>query len=139
MSSLILRTATRFLAPLMLLFSVHLLLRGHNAPGGGFAGGLTAASAFALYALAYDVPSTLRLLRVRPIALAGFGLLAACLAGTLPLLHELPFLTGLWTQIPLPESPAIKLGTPLLFDVGVYLVVIAVTLTILLSLAEEAP
>ena len=55
MTSLILRTATRFMLPLLLLFSVFLLTRGHNQPGGGFSGGLVAAAAYTLYALAFGV------------------------------------------------------------------------------------
>ena len=60
MNSLILNTATRFLVALMLVFSIYLLWRGHNEPGGGFVGGLIAAIGFALYAIAYGpaaVPS----------------------------------------------------------------------------------
>lgn len=57
MDSIILRTAARYLMPLFLLFSVIILLRGHNAPGGGFIGGLLAAGAFVFYAIAYDVTS----------------------------------------------------------------------------------
>lgn len=139
MTSLILRTATRYLAPIMLLFSVYLLLRGHNAPGGGFSGGLTAASAFTLYALAYDVPTTLKLIRVHPIVLAGVGLLMSCISGMIPMLWEKPFLTGFWLKIPLTKLSVLEMGTPLVFDTGVYLVVIGVTLVIILSLAEEAP
>jgi L-alanine-DL-glutamate epimerase-like enolase superfamily enzyme len=55
MNSLILRTAARYLLPLLILFSIFLLFRGHNEPGGGFVAGLVAAAAFALYALAADV------------------------------------------------------------------------------------
>ena len=60
MKPLILPTAARFLLPLLLLFSAFLLLRGHNAPGGGFAAGLVAAAAFALYAIATDVRAARR-------------------------------------------------------------------------------
>ena len=63
MNSLILRASSRFILPAALIFSVYVLLRGHNNPGGGFAGGLVAAAAFALNALAYDAPSAQRSLQ----------------------------------------------------------------------------
>jgi multicomponent Na+:H+ antiporter subunit B len=137
MISIILRTATKFLITLLLLFSVFLLLRGHNEPGGGFVGGLVAASAYTLHALAYDVASTRSALRFEPRMFIGIGLVTAALSGLLPLLFGRPFLTGLWADIELPGGGVLDLGTPLLFDVGVYLGVVGVVLTIILSLAEE--
>lgn len=134
MKSLILQTATRFLVPLLLLFSFFLLLRGHNAPGGGFVGGLVAAAAIALYAIAEGVAAARQLLRVDPRSLIAAGLCVATASGILPLLGGGIFLTGLWV-VASGNRPA--LGTPLLFDVGVYLVVLGVTVTIILSLAEE--
>ncbi len=72
-----------------------------------------------------------------PRALLGGGLLVALAAGLLPVLGGSPFLTGLWGYLSLPGIGRVDVGTPLLFDVGVYLVVIGMTLTIVLSLAEE--
>jgi multicomponent Na+:H+ antiporter subunit B len=139
MNSLILRTATRFMFPLLLLFSLFLLVRGHNEPGGGFAGGLVAASAFSLYALAFDVPTARQALGVDPRGLLGAGLLTAASSGWLGLLRGQPLLThqGLWSTVHLPGLGDVHLGTPLLFDLGVYLVVVGMTLTIILPLAEE--
>jgi multicomponent Na+:H+ antiporter subunit B len=77
MPSLILSTATRYMLPLLLLFSVFLLLRGHNDPGGGFVGGLVAAAAFSFYAFAYQVSEARRALRVEPRVLIGAGLVVA--------------------------------------------------------------
>jgi multicomponent Na+:H+ antiporter subunit B len=135
MKSLILSTATRYLLPLLLLFSIFLLLRGHNEPGGGFVGGLVAAAAFALYAIAYDVPQARRALGIDPRTLMAVGLLAAAGSGGLSLVAGKPFMTGLWSA---QEVPVLgKVGTPLLFDSGVYLVVIGVVLMIIFTLAEE--
>ncbi len=138
MKSLILTTATRYLLPLLLLFSIFVLLRGHDEPGGGFIGGLVAAVAFTLYAIATNVAETQQLIKVQPQLLMGMGLLTAVAGGLLaPILTGQPFMTGLWTAR---EFPAIgKLGTPLLFDIGVYLTVIGVTLLIIFSLAEDEP
>jgi multicomponent Na+:H+ antiporter subunit B len=135
MKSLILSTATRYLLPLLLLFSIFLLLRGHNEPGGGFVGGLVAAAAFALYAIAYDVPQARRALGIDPRTLMAVGLLAAAGSGGLSLVAGKPFMTGLWSA---QEVPVLgKVGTPLVFDSGVYLVVIGVVLMIIFTLAEE--
>jgi len=121
--------------PLLLLFSIFLLYRGHNEPGGGFVGGLVAAGAFALYAMAYDVPGAKRLLRIEPRSLIGVGLLFAVGSGIIGIVMGAPFLTGKWTTEDLPLLG--KVGTPLLFDIGVYLVVIGVVLTIIFSLMES--
>jgi multicomponent Na+:H+ antiporter subunit B len=136
MNSIILRTATRFLMTLLILFSIFLLLRGHNEPGGGFVGGLVAAAAYILHALAFDVPATLAGLRVAPRMLIGMGLLLAVGSGLLPLLLGRPFLTAIWWDVPL-GAGVLELGTPLIFDTGVYVAVLGVALTIMLALAEE--
>jgi multicomponent Na+:H+ antiporter subunit B len=133
--SLILSTATRYLLPLLILFSIFLLLRGHNEPGGGFVGGLVAAAAFALYAIAFNVQAARGILRVDPRVLIGVGVLTAASSGTLSLLAGKPFLTALWLKQPLPVLG--KVGTPLLFDLGVYLLVLGVTLMIIFVLVEE--
>ena len=134
-SSPILRSGARFLVLLMLVFSVFLLVRGHNQPGGGFVGGLVAATAFALVLLAEGVDEARRLLRREPVVFIGAGLLVALASGLPPLFDHLPFMTGQWVKTPLPVIG--KLGSPVVFDVGVYLVVLGITLTILFALAEE--
>lgn len=138
MDSLILRTATQLLLPLLLLFSVFLFVRGHNEPGGGFVGGLMAAGAMALYAIAYDVAAARRVLRVSPQSLVATGLLLALGSGLWAVAASEPFLTGMWATVAIFELGDLHIGTPLLFDLGVYLVVIGVTLTVILSLLEES-
>ena len=81
MKSLILSAATRLLVALMLLFSVYMLLRGHNDPGGGFIGGLIAGIGFALYAMAHGTEAARRALRLDPGVSAMLGLRIALLAG----------------------------------------------------------
>jgi len=135
MTSVILSTAIRLLLPLLLLFSVFMLLRGHNEPGGGFVGGLIAAAAIALYALAEGAGQARRLLKVDPRSLIAFGLALALLSSILPLLFGKPLLTGLWFSVPVPVLGHV--GTPLLFDLGVYLLVAGMALLIVLSLMEE--
>lgn len=135
MSSVILSTAVRYLLPLLLLFSVFTTLRGHNEPGGGFVGGLVAAAAFALYALAFGVAQARRVLGVDPRDLIGIGLLIAVASGLAALFTGQPFLTALWGAGTLPLLG--KPGTPVFFDIGVYLTVIGVALTMIFTLAEE--
>ncbi|HEX5934563.1 MAG TPA: MnhB domain-containing protein, partial [Pseudorhizobium sp.] len=81
MNTIILRTVAPPITALMLVFSVFVLLRGHNEPGGGFIGGLIAASALAIYGIAHGVPAVRRAIRFHPMAIAGFGLLLATLSG----------------------------------------------------------
>jgi multicomponent Na+:H+ antiporter subunit B len=137
MSSLIFTAVARALSPLLLFFSVFLLLTGHHDPGGGFTGGLVAASAFVLYAIATDPGSARRALHVQLPTLTGSGLLLAVGSGVLPMFGGEPFLTSVWMTIGLGELGELELGSPLLFDLGVYLVVMGVTLAFVLSLAEE--
>lgn len=134
MDSLILRTATRYLLPLLLLFSVFALLRGHNEPGGGFVGGLVAATAFALYAISSGVASARNLLQISPRSLIGLGLLLSASSGLVGLVSGDAFMTAQWDTNEIPVVG--KLGTPFLFDIGVYLVVIGITLTIFFALVE---
>ena len=137
MTSSILQTATRFLMPLLLLFAVFLLLRGHNEPGGGFVGGLVVASAFVLYSIAYGVAASRRALLVEPSTLLGAGLLVAAGSGVPALLSGRPFMTAAWTTVG--SGPqAIALGTPLVFDLGVFLAVIGVVLTIVFTLGDAS-
>jgi multicomponent Na+:H+ antiporter subunit A len=131
LTSTIFRAAARLLMPLLLLFSVFLLLRGHNEPGGGFVGGLVASAAFALYAIAFGVQRARQALLVRPLTLLGTGLLIALGSGVPAAFRGRPFLTAQWTLEP------VALGTPILFDIGVFLVVTGVVLMMIFSLAEE--
>lgn len=135
MPSLILSTAARYLLPLLLLFSVFLLLRGHDEPGGGFVGGLVGAAAFVLVGIAAGVDQARRLLRVDPRAALAAGLLLAVASGLPGVALGRPFLTGWW--VTLPVAGGAKLGTPLLFDLAVYLVVLGAALTIVFALMEE--
>jgi multicomponent Na+:H+ antiporter subunit B len=133
--SLILSTATRYLLPLLLLFSVFLLLRGHYEPGGGFVGGLVAAAAFALHAIAFGMPRTREVLRIDPRILIGVGLLVAALSGLFAWLFGNPYFSAVWLKQPWPILG--KVGTPLIFDFGVYFVVFGVVMKIIFVLAEE--
>lgn len=133
--SVILRSLARLMLPVLLLLSVFMLLRGHNLPGGGFIGGLVAACAVILQMVAFGPTFARRVLPVNYLALAAVGVLLAAFWGLPALLGGQPFLTALWLPEPIPGVG--KIGTPVLFDVGVFLTVIGVTTQIALLLSEE--
>lgn len=135
MFSVILSTASRYLLPLLLIFSFFLLLRGHNEPGGGFVGGLVAAAAYALYFIANGVDEAEKLLKAEPIRLISVGLLLAIISTIPSIIIGQNFMTGVWLDTNFPVIG--KIGTPLVFDVGVYLLVLGIALKIIFSLAEE--
>ncbi|MGC2856895.1 MnhB domain-containing protein [Novispirillum sp. DQ9] len=132
MDSLILRVATRLLAALMIMFSVFVLMRGHNEPGGGFIGGLLAATGIALSSLADGPEMVRRVLRIEPRLIAMIGVLVAVASGLISALTGDVFLTGVWGYV-----LGIPLGTPMMFDTGVYLVVVGGVMAMLLALEEE--
>ena len=137
MTSSILQTGARALMPLLLLFAVFLLLRGHNQPGGGFVGGLVVALSFVLYSLAFGVDASRRALLVSPSTLLGVGPLVALTSGLPGVLMGQPFLTAQWAELSV-GGTVVAVGTPLVFDVGVFLAVIGVVLTIVFTLAEAS-
>lgn len=147
MNSFILSQAAKLLFPALLILSVIELYRGHNLPGGGFIGGLLAAGAFILLGLGSTMDEAVRKLRVRPGTLLIVGLGIAAISGLLGIFAGKGFMVGLWLpEFHLPLLGAVHLGTPLLFDVGVYFAVIGFSLETVFSLAvladpeeEDAP
>jgi multicomponent Na+:H+ antiporter subunit B len=135
MNALILTATARLLMPLLLLFSVFILLRGHNEPGGGFSGGLIAAAAYSLLAYASGVAEARAALRIDPRSLLGIGLLVALGSGLVGVLLGGAPLEGVWVTLPVAGS--VYVGTPLVFDIGVYLVVIGTALTMVFELKGE--
>jgi multicomponent Na+:H+ antiporter subunit B len=135
MRHLTFRTATTFLLPLLLLFSIFIVLRGHYLPGGGFVGGIIAAIAFVLHAFAFGLKETRKLLRVTPMALMPVGLALAVFSAILPIFQGLPVMTGLWINEPIPVIGLV--GSALLFDIGVYIAVLGVALTIIFTISES--
>ncbi len=130
--SIILRTGGQILLPIAGLFSIYILLRGHNDPGGGFIGGLIAAAGLVTYALPRGREALYRMLRARPSTIAAIGLLLAVLGGLPGLLAGGAFMTHQWV------APAgIAVGTTLIFDTGVYLVVIGAVLLFLSMYLED--
>ena len=138
MNSVILNAATRLLVSLLVLFSIYMLLRGHNLPGGGFIGGLTGATGFVLYAIAHGTEATRAALRVEPQNIAMVGLGVALAAGVSAAIFGDAFFTGQWLFLGATEDDkGLPLSSVLVFDIGVYLVVFGSILTLVLALEEE--
>ncbi|WP_066961049.1 Na+/H+ antiporter subunit B [Microbulbifer sp. Q7] len=138
MNSVILQGATRLLVALILLFSVYMLLRGHNFPGGGFIAGLIAAAAFILYALAWSLREARAALRVPPVRLATLGAMLSIASAVPGALQGQPPFTGLWLFVGGGDGEkGIPLSTVLLFDVGIYLAVLGSVLALFFTLEED--
>jgi multicomponent Na+:H+ antiporter subunit B len=128
-STLIFRTMAPVIAVAMGLFSIVMLLRGHNDPGGGFVGGLIAASGAAVYGMSHGVGAVRRVLRVNPLIFAGLGVLIAGGSGLISLVFGTTYLTGHWL-------PGYVFGVPGLFDIGVYFVVFGTLAAVALALED---
>ena len=135
MNSIILTAAARLIAPIIFVVSLILLYQGHSLPGGGFIGGLIAATAillkdFANSRAAKKLPEMVKVgpddeSKPMPVVLMIIGLGVAGCSALLPVFFGDPFFMGYWLPtFSLPGLGAIHLGTPLIFDVGVYLTVI---------------
>ncbi len=137
MNSIILRSASRYLLTPLVLLSLFVLYRGHNFPGGGFIGGLLASAAVALSILANGVAVARRQLKIDPVTILGIGLAVAMTSALIPLLTGEIFFTGLWLPaFELPLLGKVHLGTPLVFDIGVYFTVIGFSLAVIFELED---
>ncbi|NBC11162.1 MAG: Na(+)/H(+) antiporter subunit B [Planctomycetes bacterium] len=136
MTTLILRTAMKVIAPLSLLFAAYMTLKGHNEPGGGFIGGLIAATTLVLYRMS-DGPGALhRLIPIHPRHLLVLGLMMAMGTGLVPMLFGEPFLRSYTAYVNLGFA-SVHLASVMIFDVGVLLVVVGVSVGMIVRLSEE--
>lgn len=123
------------LTPVLMLFSIFLTLRGHNAPGGGFAGGLVMGSAVVLRYLAAG-PRGVRSLRVDPIVLIGTGLLIGVVVGLTSLVADGSFLESAIWKFDVVVFGKIKIVSSSLFDIGVHVLVVGAVMAVIVALAE---
>jgi multicomponent Na+:H+ antiporter subunit B len=137
MNTIIFRTLAPLIVAIMLVFSVYVCLRGHNEPGGGFIGGLIAASAIAILGTAIGPDAARRALRIDPMGIAGFGVFMAAMSGLLSLFTGSPFMTSIWLYLELGET-TVPLSTPMMFDIGVFLVVFGTIAAIALGLEGDS-
>ncbi|CAN2254935.1 MULTISPECIES: Na(+)/H(+) antiporter subunit B [Bacillus] len=136
-NDLILQTVTKLVSFIILLFSFYLFFSGHNAPGGGFVGGLITSASIVLLLLAYDLKTVRAILPVNFIYVAGAGLLLAVLTGAGSFVFGAPFLSHTFGHFHLPIFGDTELATATIFDLGVYLVVVGITMTIIQTIGEE--
>lgn len=138
MNSPILQGTTRILAPLILLFSIYMLLRGHNEPGGGFIAGLIAAAAFVLFAMAWGAGAARASIRIAPARLAAVGALLAGASGVAGSVLGLSPFSGLWLFVGGGAGDkGLPLSTVLVFDIGVYLTVLGSVLVLFFALEGD--
>lgn len=136
-NSVFFKFVARTMMPVLLMFSIVLLLRGHNLPGGGFAGGLVGAGSIVLMTLAYGPDQVRERLRIDFLRSMFFGVAVAAFAGLLGALAGGSFLEGIWWKPFIRGAGRLEVGTPLLFDIGVYIAVFSITSIIVMSMAEE--
>jgi multicomponent Na+:H+ antiporter subunit A len=135
--SLVLEVATRLIFPLMMVLSVYFFFTGHNTPGGGFAGGLTAGLALFLRYLAggrYELGEALPLDAGK---ILGLGLALSAGTAVASILVGAPALSSALIEMQLPVLGTVKFVTALFFDLGVYLIVVGLVLDVLRSLGAR--
>lgn len=135
MNSFILKKSSIFIAQIMIVLSFILVLRGHDYPGGGFIGGLTAVSSIGLLAIAFDFKHSAKRLRKVKLMLASAMLLLG-LSLVMGVAYGKLMLEGVWTAIKF-NGIYLKVGTPLMFDFAIYLTVCAGFSWVILLLESE--
>ncbi|UDF31754.1 UNVERIFIED_ORG: monovalent cation/H+ antiporter subunit A (plasmid) [Roseateles sp. XES5] len=128
----------QWMFPVVITFAIYLFLRGHDLPGGGFAGGITMAIAFLLQYLAGGVRWAEDRIRILPLRWMGFGLLMAVATGIGAWFFGYPFLTTHSQYIQVPFIGKVPAATALLFDLGVFSLVVGATVLILIALAHQS-
>ncbi|MEE1658262.1 monovalent cation/H+ antiporter subunit A [Microvirga sp. CF3062] len=131
-------TIMQWLFPVIIMVAIYLFLRGHDLPGGGFAAGVTMSIALILQYMAGGTRWVEARLRIRPISWIGAGLLCAAFTGMAAWLFGHPFLTSYFRYLDLPGIGKVPAATALLFDLGVFSVVVGSTVLILIALAHQS-
>jgi len=128
----------QWMFPAIIMLSAYLFLRGHDLPGGGFAAGVALAIGFLLQYLAANVLWVEDRLRILPVRWMGFGLLTAAATGMGSWLFGYPFLTSSARYLELPVIGKVPVATALLFDLGVFALVVGATVVVLVALAHQS-
>jgi len=136
-NNLILQFTANIVFFIILFFAVHIFFAGHYTPGGGFVGGLLAASAILLLIIAFDLKTVKQLMPINFVYVIGLGLMIALLTAAFPIIQNKPFFTHSFDYFNLPLIGKTSLHTAALFDLGVFLVVVGVTMTIIQTIGED--
>ena len=132
------RVVMEWLFSAITVFALYLLIRGHDLPGGGFAAGVTMSIALILQYMAAGTRSVETRLRVQPLNWIGAGLLIAVLTGLGAILFDAPFLTTWFRYADLPLIGKMPMASALVFDFGVFLLVVGATALILIAIAHQS-
>ncbi|KGR91676.1 monovalent cation/H+ antiporter subunit B [Ureibacillus massiliensis 4400831 = CIP 108448 = CCUG 49529] len=136
-NNVILQFTTKIVFFIIFFFAVHIFFAGHYTPGGGFVGGLVTASAIVLLLVAFDLKTVRSLLPINYIYMVAIGLLIALGTASIAMFVNEPFFTHFFDYFYLPLFGKTSLHTAALFDFGVYLVVVGVTMTIIQTIGED--
>lgn len=136
-NDVVLQTSTKLLSFVIIIFSIYVMLAGHNNPGGGFIGGLMTSAGFVLLGLAYDLETVRKTLPIDYKILIAIGLLTALLTGIGSFAFGVEFLTHTFGHVWLPLLGETEVATALFFDLGVYFVVVGATLSIIFTIGED--
>lgn len=136
-NDVILQTTTKIIFFIIFLFSVHIFFAGHYTPGGGFVGGLLTASGIVLLLLAFDLKTVMTSLPINYTVMTAIGLLLALVTAAGSIVFNVPFFTHAFDYFELPLLGKQSLHTAMLFDTGVYLVVVGVTMTIIQTIGAD--
>jgi len=138
-NDVILHTVVKVAALIIFTFAIYLFYGGHHNPGGGFIGGLSAASGITLLFLAFDIETIKNNMPFDFKNVAAIGVLIAILTGMGSLLFDQSFLTQAFGYFNIPVFGETELATAVLFDIGVALAVIGTAVTIILSISDDRP
>lgn len=136
-NDVMLQTVTKVVTFIILMFAVHIFFAGHYTPGGGFVGGLLTASAIVLLMLAFGIQTVKKIVPVNYVVMTSVGLLLAIATAAASILFDVPFFTHAYDYFNLPLFGKTSLHSAMLFDAGVYLVVVGVTMTIIQTIGED--
>jgi multicomponent K+:H+ antiporter subunit A len=128
----------KLMFPFIGLMAIYLFLRGHNSPGGGFVAGLTVAAALILQYMASGIRFVEDHLRVHPLRWMSAGLLLAAGGGAGSWLFSRPFLTSYYDYADVPGIGLVPIASALIFDLGVFALVLGATTLILIALAHQS-
>lgn len=128
----------QWMFPVVIVLAAYLFLRGHDAPGGGFAAGVAMAAGFILQYMAGGTVWVEDRLRILPVAWIGGGLLLAALTGTASILLGDPFLTSYFRYVEVPFVGKVPMASAALFDLGVFSLVVGATVLMLIAIAHQS-
>lgn len=136
-NDVILQTVTKIVVFIILTLAFYLFFSGHNAPGGGFVGGLVLAAAFVLLCLAYDIETVKNGIPIDFKQLAALGAFITVTSGFGGVLFNKPFLTQEFAFFNIPFFGTVELASVTVFELGVAMTVVGVVVTIILSISED--